>query len=139
MEYLYTNEGGDTVKYTDEMIKNTIEDLNYQRDKANKYWIEKTQIKDYVYEFFKDRYDSSDDTITATVDDVNDLLESIGSEKLKVLFTITGTINFTITDLEAESEDEAREIVEGNLSVDLDFGNGSLDDWDVEVNDTTQQ
>lgn len=139
VEYLHTNEDGSTTKYTDDMIKNAIIDCNYHKKQSNTYFVKYSGNRDKVYEFFKDRYDSSDDTITATVDDVNELLESIGSEKLKVLFTITGTINFTITDLEAESEDEAREIVEGNLSVDLDFGNGSLDDWDVDINDTTQQ
>lgn len=138
MEYLHTNSDGSTTKYTEEMIKNVIIDRDYYRNQSNGYFTKYVGNRDKVYEFFKDRFDSSDDTITVTVDDVNELLESIGADKLVALFTVTGTITFTITDVEAESEEEARELVEGELSVDFN-GNGSLDDWDVEVSDTSQQ
>ena len=138
MEYLYTNEGGDTIKYTDEMIKNTIEDLNYQRDKANKYWLEKVQLRDKVYEFFKDRYNTGDEEITCSVEDVNELLESIGSDKLKSLFSVSGRISFVITDIEADSEEDARDIVEAELTVEFN-GDGNLDEWDVDISDTSQQ
>lgn len=138
MEYLYTNEGGDTVKYTDEMIKSTIEDLNYQRDKANKYWLEKVQLKDKVFDFFNHRYNTGDEEITCSVDDVNELLESIGSEKLKSLFTVSGRISFVVTDIEADSEEDARDIVESELNVEFN-GDGNLDEWDVDISDTSQQ
>lgn len=138
MEYLHTNEDGSTTKYTEEMIKNIIQDVQYYKNQSQGYLDRYHKARVTVYDFFNERFDSSDSVIRAEVDDVNDLLESIGSEKLKTLYTVTGTINFTITDVEAESEDEAREIVENELSVDFN-GNGSLDDWDVEVSDTTQQ
>jgi hypothetical protein len=138
VEYLYTNEGGDTVKYTEEMIKRVIEDLDYQKDKANKYWLEKTQIREKVYEFFKERYEIGNEEITCSVDDVNYLLESIGSEKLKALFTVTGRIDFTIVDIEAESEEDAREIVENELSLEFN-GDGNLDDWSIDSTDASQQ
>ena len=138
MEYLYTNEGGDTVKYTEEMIKKTIEDLNYQRDKASKYWLEKVQLKDKVFDFFNHRYNTGDEEITCSVDDVNELLESIGSEKLKSLFTVSGRINFVITDIEADSEEDARDIVESELNLEFN-GDGNLDEWDVDISDTSQQ
>jgi hypothetical protein len=138
MEYLHTDKDGNTIKYTDEMIKNAIQDLDYQREKANKYWVEKVQAKDKVYEFFKDRYDTGDTEITCTVDDVNYLLESIGSEKLKALFTVTGRIDFTIVDVEAESEEDAREIVENELSLEFN-GDGNLDDWSIDSYEASQQ
>lgn len=138
MEYLYTNEGGDTVKYTEEMIKKTIEDLNYQRDKASKYWLEKVQLKDKVFDFFNHRYNTGDIEITCSVDDVNELLESIGSEKLKSLFSVSGRISFVITDIEADSEEDARDIVESELNVEFN-GDGNLDEWDIDISDTSQQ
>jgi hypothetical protein len=138
MEYLYTDKDGNTIKYTDEMIKNTIQDLDYQKEKANKYWVEKAQVREKVYEFFKDRYDTGDTEITCTVDDVNYLLESIGSEKLKALFTVTGRIDFTIVDIEAESEEDAREIVENELSLEFN-GDGNLDDWSIDSYEASQQ
>jgi len=138
VEYLYTNEGGDTVKYTEEMIKKTIEDLNYQRDKASKYWLEKVQLKDKVFDFFNHRYNTGDEEITCSVDDVNELLESIGSEKLKSLFTVSGRISFVVTDIEADSEEDARDIVESELNVEFN-GDGNLDEWDIDISDTSQQ
>ena len=138
MEYLYTNEGGDTVKYTEEMIKKTIEDLNYQRDKASKYWLEKVQLKDKVFDFFNHRYNTGDEEITCSVYDVNELLESIGSEKLKSLFSVSGRISFVITDIEADSEEDARDIVESELNVEFN-GDGNLDEWDIDISDTSQQ
>jgi hypothetical protein len=138
MEYLHTDKDGNTVKYTDEMIKNAIQDLDYQREKASKYWTEKVQLKDKVYEFFNYRYNTGDTEITCTVEDVNDLLESIGSDKLKSLFSVSGRINFVITDIEADSEEDARDIVESELNLEFN-GDGNLDEWDVDISDTSQQ
>lgn len=138
MEYLYTDKDGNTIKYTDEMIKNTIQDLDYQKEKANKCWVEKVQLKDKVYEFFNYRYNTGDTEITCTVEDVNELLESIGSDKLKSLFSVSGRINFVITDIEADSEEDARDIVESELNLEFN-GNGNLDEWDVDISDTSQQ
>jgi hypothetical protein len=138
MEYLHTDKDGNTVKYTDEMIKNAIQDLDYQREKASKYWTEKVQLKDKVYEFFNYRYNTGDTEITCTVEDVNELLESIGSDKLKSLFSVSGRINFVITDIEADSEEDARDIVESELNLEFN-GDGNLDEWDVDISDTSQQ
>jgi hypothetical protein len=138
MEYLHTDKDGNTVKYTDEMIKNVIQDLDYHKEKASQYWVQKVQLKDKVYEFFKDRYETGETLITCTVEDVNDLLESIGSDRLKAYFTVTGRIEFTIVDIEADSEDDAREIVENELSLEFN-GDGSLDDWSIDSSDAAQQ
>lgn len=145
MELIYTDKDGNQTKYTQEMITAALDernklrsDVDELRDKANKYWLERVQLQDKVYQFFNERYESGDADITCDKDDVNDLLESIGSEKLKSLFTVSGTISFTLTDVEAESEDEAREIAERELTVTFD-GDGDLSDWDVDVRDTSQQ
>ena len=138
MEYLHTDKDGNQVKYTDEMIKSVIVDLEYQRENANKNWLEKVQLKDKVYEFFNYRYNTGDTEITCTVEDVNELLESIGSDKLKSLFSVSGRINFVITDIEADSEEDAREIVESELNLEFN-GDGNLDEWDVDISDTSQQ
>ena len=138
MEYLHTDKDGNTVKYTDEMIKNAIQDLDYQKEKASKYWTEQVQLKDKVYEFFNDRYNTGDTEIICTVEDVNELLASIGSEKLKSLFSVSGRINFVITDIEADSEEDARDIVESELNLEFN-GDGNLDEWDVDISDTSQQ
>ena len=138
MEYLHTDKDGNQVKYTDEMIKRVIEDLDYHKDKANKYWLEKTQNTEKVYDFFKERYEIGNEEIVCSVDDVNELLESIGSDKLKSLYTVTGRIDFVVTDVEADSEEDARETVESWLTVEYN-GEGNVDDWSIDSLDASQQ
>ena len=137
MEYLHTNADGTTVKYTDEMIKNVINDLQYYKNTATEVRTRNLTIRQEVYDFFNERYDSGSDEITCTVEDVNELLDSIGADKLRRMYTVTGRIEFTVTDIEADSEDDAREQVENNLTVEFD-GN-TVDDYSIDVNDVEQQ
>ena len=137
MEYLHTDKDGNQVKYTDEMIKNVIQDLEYYKNVATEVRSRNLTIRQEVYDFFNERYDSSSDEITCSVEDVNELLDSIGADKLKRLYTVSGRIEFTITDIEAESEDDAKDQVENNLSVEFD-GN-IVDDYSIDVNDVDQQ
>jgi hypothetical protein len=137
MEYLHTNADGTTVKYTDEMIKNVINDLQYYKNTATEVRSRNLTIRQEVYDFFSERYDSGSDEITCTVEDVNELLDSIGADKLRRMYTVTGRIEFTVTDIEADSEDDARDQVENNLSVEFD-GN-TVDDYSIDVNDVEQQ
>ena len=137
MEYLYTAEDGSTVKYTDEMIKNVIKDVQYYKDQRQGYLDRYHKARVAVYDIFAARHDAGDDDITCTVEDVNELLETIGCEKLKALFTVSGTISFTITDIEADSEEDARDQVESELRAEFD-GIGSID-WDVDITDTSHQ
>jgi nicotinic acid phosphoribosyltransferase len=138
MEYIHTNADGSTTKYTEDMIKNLIADKDYYQGKYHDYVSKVNRNREAVYEFFKDRYDSGSDEITVTVEDVNDMLESIGSEKLKVLFTVTGTIHFVITNVEADDEQGANDIVNENLTVEFGY-DGDLDEWDIDISDTSQQ
>jgi hypothetical protein len=137
MEYLHTNADGTTVKYTDEMIKNVINDLQYYKNTATEVRTRNLTIRQEVYDFFNERYDSGSDEITCTVEDVNELLDSIGADKLRRMYTVTGRIEFTVTDIEADSEDDARDQVENNLTVEFD-GN-TVDDYSIDVNDVEQQ
>lgn len=138
MEYLHTNLDGSTVKYTDDMIKHVIESEDYNKKKVQEYLSRFHKTRVSVYEFFNNRYDSGDTEITCTVDDVNELLESIGADKLKALFTVNGTISFSVVDVEADSEEDARDIVSNSLELQF-TDEGSLDEWDVEVTDASQQ
>jgi hypothetical protein len=95
-------------------------------------------IKDKVREFFQERSDGDDDEITCTVDDVNELLRSIGSDELKRLWTVIGTIDFTVTDIYASNEEEANDYVMNELSAELG-GDAELYDWAVDIKSTEQR
>jgi len=144
VELLITNEDGSTTKFTEDMAITAIK----ERDQLRQDLADKTQwnerhvtkihtIRQSVYDFFSQRYDSGNDEITCSVDDVNEMLEYIGADKLKRLWTVSGRIEFTVTDIEADSEDDAREQVENNLTV--EFDGDSVDDYNIDIHDTEQQ
>ena len=137
MEYIYTDKDGNQIKYTEEMLKNVINDLDYYKNIAAEVRSRNLSIRQQVYDFFNERYSSGDEEITASKEDVNELLENIGADKLKSMWTVSGRIEFTITDIEAETEEEARDLVESNLSVEFD-GN-IVDDYSIDVNDIDEQ
>jgi hypothetical protein len=137
MEYLHTDKDGNQIKYTDEMIKNVITDLEYYKNTVYDVRTRNLTIRQEVYDFFNERYDSGSDEITCSVEDVNELLDCIGADKLKRMYTVTGRVEFTVTDIEADSEDDAREQVENNITVEFD-GN-IVDDYSIDVNDVEQQ
>ena len=145
MELLITNEDGSTTKFTEDMAITAIK----ERDQLRKDLADKTEwnsrhtdrlsaIRGAVHNFFTERYETGDAEITCTVEDVNDLLSSIGADKLKRLFTVKGTVSFIVTDIEAEDEDDATSIVENEINLEFN-GEGNLDDWSLDVDDTQEQ
>lgn len=145
MEILINNEDGSTTKFTEEMAVVAIKerdqlrkDLTYTTEQGSRYSDRITAIRGAVHDFFLERYETGEAEITCTVEDVNDLLSSIGANKLKRLFTVTGHVNFVVTDVEADDEDDANDIITNELA--LEFGgDGQLDDWDVNIDDTNEQ
>jgi len=147
MELLYTNEAGVTTKYTEEMLIMALKtrdkfDAENQRLEAintndllkiGQLYDQIATIKGQVFDFFNDEYEPGTESIEFTVDQINELLESIGSNKLKALFTVSGIITFTICDIEAEDQDAAENEVVDYLSYDYQ-GSGLVDTFEIEVN-----
>ena len=144
MEYIYIDKDGNQTKFTDDMVKAALDERAQLRidleEKDNYFHNQRTknyQIRAEVYNFFSERYSPGDEEIVCSKDDVNELLESIGADRLKSMWTVSGRIEFTVTDIEAETEDDAREQVENNLTVEFD-GN-IIDDYSIDINDVDQQ
>ena len=144
MEYIYTDKDGNQTKFTDYMVRAALDeraqlrvDLEKEQEFTQASRTKNYSLRQAVYDFFNERYSTGDEEITCSVEDVNDLLERIGCDKLKKLYTVSGRIEFTVTDIEAESEDDARDQVENNITVEFD-GN-MVDDWSLDVNDVDEQ
>ena len=146
MEIIYTDKDGTTVKFTEEMAIAAITErdelrqkLNDCDDRASRYYGKLVTVREHVHEFFNSRFDPDTDTaIECEVDDVNELLKNIGAEELKKLWTVIGTINYTVRNISASNEDEANDYVMNELSVDVS-GDADLDDWSVDISSTEQQ
>lgn len=146
MEIIYTDKDGNTVKFTEEMAIAAITErdelrvsLNDCQDRSTRYYGKLVTVREQVYDFFNSRYDADTDTaIECEVDDVNELLRSIGAEELKKLWTVIGTINYTVSNISASNEDEANDYVMNELTVDVS-GDADLDDWTIDISSTEQQ
>ena len=145
MEIIYTDKDGNTVKFTEEMAIAAITErdelrqkLNDCEGKAGRYYGKLVTVREQVHEFFNSRYDVDTDTaIECEVDDVNELLRNIGAEELKKLWTVIGTIDFTVNNIYASNEEEANDYVMSELSAELG-GDAELYDWAVDIKSTEQ-
>ena len=117
-------------------IDNLKEQLNAEEVRSRGYRDEMYKLRYTVHEFFKDQFDGGDEEITVHRDEANELLGDIGANLLKQEFEGRVTITYSFT-VQAESEDEAREIVEsavGSLDSQIDAGNDdSYSEESIEV------
>jgi hypothetical protein len=111
-------------------------DLDAEQVRARGYRDEMFKLRNTVHEFFKDQFDGGDDEVTIHRDEANELLGDIGADLLQQEFEGRVTITYSFT-VQAESEDEAREIVESavsNLESQIDAGNDdSYSEESIEV------
>lgn len=143
MEILINNEDGSTSKFTEEMAITAIKEREHLRSELTRasevkdaYVSRVGSLREQVYNFFNNEYSAGETKLTFQVSDINQMLRDIGANTLKTLFTITGTINFTLTDIEAEDEDEARSNAEDSLN--LTSNEGDLD-WDLDIDEVNEQ
>ena len=122
--------GGTKYTFTSESLTNLIE----ERDSV-KLELDQVQRKFKsagwdVREFFESRKDGNNtDDITCTVEDINELLSSLGVDQLTNTWSATVWISATITGIEASSKDEAENIIKDNVEVNYN------DDGDIWVDD----
>ncbi len=94
-------------------------------------------IRSKVYDFFSEAFDDGSDEATVNRDDVNELLEAIGSDVLTTTWSATVEITVTVTGIKATSPEEVEDIITDNIEVsgyDLE-----LHDPDVRVQDIERE
>lgn len=117
-------------------IDNLKEQLNAEEVRSRGYREELSKLRNTVHEFFSTEFDGGEEEVTVHRDEANELLGDIGADLLKQEFEGYVTVRYSFT-VQAESEDEAREIVEsavGNLEGQIDAGNDdSYSEESIEV------
>lgn len=139
-EQLSVTVEGATYYHTSEslaaLIKQATEDkaaLNKMTERYNEKYQLVQRIRGDVYELFSSNYSSGDEDITLSVEDINELLRSIGADELKRNWSATVQVYLTITGIEASNQEEATEIVENNIEVSYS------EDGDLFVDEITVQ
>lgn len=135
MELIYKD-----TKYTEEMLilalktRDEFDSRNQQLSQlAKRQEDELSTIRGEVFDFFNSNFTTGDTELTFTVQEINELLESIGCLKLKSLYTVRATIDVVVTGIEADSEEEAESEFQDHIGVEWGSMEGQVDEFTVDV------
>ena len=120
-----------TVNYTESEVLRFIEKVKVADDTISQQHKTIIDIKNSVRDFFSEG-EWDDGEFKASKEDVNELLTSIGTNKLTSKYCGTYTITGTFS-VDAEDVDEAEAIFTDNVTV--DFYDGEIDVDQIEVLD----
>ena len=123
-----------TVNYTESEVVRFIErarEVDAVQEVSDQQRAEKVSNRHKVRDFFSE-VEWQDGEYTFTKSDVNELLDSIGANRLTTRYNANYTITGTFT-IECEDEDDAETIFTDNVSV--DFYDGEIDVDQIEVTD----
>ena len=122
--------GGTKYTFTNESLTNLIEERDSVKLELDQVQRKFKSVGWDVREFFESRKDSNNtDDICCSVEDINELLVSLGVDQLTNTWSATVWISATITGIEASSKDEAENIIKDNVEVNYN------DDGDIWVDD----
>lgn len=135
---------GVTYNFTEESLKELIKNEQALKRKhesvsneVQEAYRKLVSIRSKVYDFFSEAFDDGTDEATVERDNVNELLESIGSDVLTTTWSATVEITVTVTGIKATSPEEVEDIITDNIEVsgyDLE-----LHDPDVRVQDIERE
>jgi len=135
---------GTTYNFTEESLKELIKsEISAKRKheavstEAQEGYRKIATLRSKVYDFFSEAFDDGSDEATVSRDDVNELLEAIGSDVLTTTWSATVEITVTVTGIKATSPEEVEDIITDNIEVsgyDLE-----LHDPDVRVQDIERE
>lgn len=126
-----TQVGGVKYTFTNDSLTRLIEEKENLRTEMLQIERKLKSAQFDVKEFFQSRYEPDQSEILCDVDDVNDLLKSIGSEQLTTSWSATVTITATVTGIEAPNKEAAEVILQDAFEINLTV------DGDVWVDDLT--
>ena len=126
-----TQVGGVKYTFTNDSLTRLIEEKENLRTEMLQIERKLKSAQFDVKEFFQSRYEPDQSEILCDVDDVNDLLKSIGSEQLTTSWSATVTITATVTGIEAPNKEAAEVILQDAFEINL------IVDGDVWVDDLT--
>ena len=115
---------GTTYNFTEESLKELIKSetalklrLESVQLEAQETYRKIASVRSKVYDFFSEAFDDGSDEATVNRDDVNKLLESIGSDILTTTWSATVEITVTVVGIKATSPEEVEDIITDNIEV----------------------
>jgi hypothetical protein len=126
---------GATINYTETEIVRAFEQVESYKTQYGNEVTTSSRIRNHVRDFFSER-EWSDRETTVTLDEVNELLNTIGSHAIQSTYSGSVTISLTFSDLDADDADSAIAMIEDEIQVEL-YG-VSIQVDSVNVDDITE-
>ena len=118
--------------FTQQSLVNMIEQKDSFKELLDACQRSKRSMAGDVKAFFEEVYTDNETDMTVSVEDVNQLLVSIGADPFTKSWSATVTITATITGVEASTKDEVEDIIKDNIDVNFnEDGDIWVDDIDV--------
>ena len=132
-------ESNDVVTYTETEVLRFIQDRTHAQTQSQESTRRLIDIRSKVYEFFNSQYSPGDQEITTSVEEINDMLRDIGADELKRTWSASVRIYVNITGVEAASKDDAIDMIQDDINVELQSIDGELWVDDIEVQEVTPE
>ena len=130
---------GNTINYTEEEVRSYIrkaKDVDAIQQVSDETRARVSAIRNTVRDFFSEREWENRET-TVTLEEVNELLNSIGSHSIQTTYSGNITISVSFSDLDADDEDDAISKIQDEISVDLYNASTHIDD--ISVDEITEE
>jgi len=132
-------ESNDVVTYTETEVLRFIQDHTYIKQRSQLQAEELIAIRSAIYEFFNSQYSPGDQDITTSVEEINEMLRSIGADELRRTWSASVRIYVNVSGIEAASKEEVEDMIRDDINVELQSVDGEIWVDDVEVNDITAE
>jgi hypothetical protein len=132
-------ESNDVVTYTETEVLRFIQDRTHAQTQQAESIRKVIDIRNKVYEFFNSQYSPGDQEITTSVEEINDMLRSIGADELRRSWSASVRIYVNVSGIEAASKEEVEDIIRDDINVELQSVDGEIWVDEVEVNDVTAE
>jgi hypothetical protein len=141
MENTTDNATQPTIEQLIEERAQLVTKLAYQMEQKqsyqDNYWkasSEISKLRNIVREYFKSELDGDKNgTVEMDLDAINQLLVDIGGAELKFTYSARVTISFVIDGIEADSEEEAEQIIADSINYSVQTDYESMYDEEVEI------
>ena len=132
-------ETNEVITYNEAEVLRFIKDCNDAKERSQESTRNVITIRSKVYEFFNSQYSPGDQDITTSVEEINDMLRDIGADELKRTWSATVRIYVNISGIEAASKDDAIDMIQDDINVELQSIDGELWVDDIEVQDVVPE
>ena len=126
-------ETNEVITYTESEVTRFIQEGNLAKERQVENARALITVRSKVHEFFNSQYSPGDQEITTSVEEINDMLRDIGADELKRTWSATVRIHVNLSGIEASSRDEAIDMIQDDINVELQSIDGDLWVDDIEV------